>query len=169
MAGATLFFARLTFATLFVFRVQAGWETSPQDYAVQNDIERRQARCTGLVALGGDGATHTTSSGVLYTLYCGIVPLPVFYNARSGDASIVNCLSSCDIDPECGASYLINEICYYSEAPTSYEFADDPETILALRAASPNPYPDQSSSSSTETSTSTSSSVEVPPIYPVTT
>lgn len=120
--------------------------------------------CAGLATLGGDGATYVTSSGVAYQLYCGIVPLPIFYNARSGDASIINCLSSCDLDPECGAAYLINEICYYSETPESYQ-AGDPETILATRASSPDPYPDLSSSSSS----SSSSSVEIPPVYPVTT
>ena len=115
--------------------------------------------------------TYVTTSGVAYQLYCGIVPLPIFYNARSGDASIVNCLSSCDLDPDCGAAYLLNEICYYSETPQSYEAADDPETILAIRASSPDPYPDLSSSSSSESSTisSSSSSVEVPPIYADTT
>lgn len=120
--------------------------------------------CAGLVALGGDGATYVTTNGIAYQLYCGVVPLPIFYNARSGDTSIINCLSSCDLDPECGAAYLINEICYYSETPESYQ-AGDPETILAIRASSPNPYPDLSSS----LSSSSSSSVEVPPIYPVTT
>jgi len=109
-----------------------------------------------------------TTDGVVYTLYCGIVPLPIFYVARSGDASIVNCLSSCDLDPDCAAAYLINEICYYSATPESYQTADDPETILAIRAAAPDPYPDlpSSSSSSSSTISSSSSSVEVPPIYP---
>lgn len=120
--------------------------------------------CAGLAALGGDGATYVTTNGIAYQLYCGIVPLPIFYNARSGDASIINCLSSCDLDPECGAAYFINEICYYSETPESYQ-AGDPETILAIRASSPDLYPDLSSSSSS----SSSSSVEVPPVYPVTT
>lgn len=106
MTCATLSLLLLSFATLFVFGVQAGIVILAQDYATQKEIERRQTTtgCAGLVALGGNGAVYTTSSGVLYTLYCGILPLPVFYNARSGDASIVNCLSSCDIDPECGAS-----------------------------------------------------------------
>lgn len=109
-----------------------------------------------------------TTDGVAYQLYCGIVPLPIFYSARSGDSSIVNCLSSCDLDPDCGAAYLLNEICYYSETPQSYQQADDPETILAIRASSPDPYPDLSSSSSSSSSTivSSSSSTEVPPIYP---
>lgn len=107
-----------------------------------------------------------TADGIAYQLYCGIVPLPIFYNARSGDASIVNCLSSCDLDPGCGAAYLLDEICYYSETPQSYEAADDPETILAIRASSPDPYPDVSLSSSSESSTLSSSSTEVPPIYP---
>jgi hypothetical protein len=108
-----------------------------------------------------------TLDRIAYQLYCGIVPLPIFYNARSGDASIVNCLSSCDLDPECGAAHLLNEICYYSETPQSYQQADDPETILAIRASSPDPYPDLSLSSSSSSSTvSSSSSTEVPPIYP---
>ena len=93
--------------------------------------------CAGLAALGGDGATYVTADGIAYQLYCGIVPLPIFYNASSGDTSIVNCLSSCDLDPDCGAAYLLNEICYYSETPESYQAADDPETILAIRAGSP--------------------------------
>lgn len=122
--------------------------------------------CAGLAALGGDGATYVTADGIAYQLYCGIIPLPVFYNARSGDASIVNCLSSCDLDPDCGAAYLLNEICYYSETPESYQAADDPETILAIRASSPDPYPDLLSFSSSESSTVSSSSTEVPPIYP---
>jgi len=126
------------------------------------------AGCSGLAALGGDRATYVTSNGVAYQLYCGIVPLPIFYDARAGDADIVNCLSDCDLDPDCGASYLINEICYYSENPESYEQSDDPEAVLALRAASPDPYPDLSSSSGSDSSTTSfsSSSVEVPPIYP---
>lgn len=126
--------------------------------------------CAGLAALGGDGATYTTAKGVVYTFYCGIVPLPIFYSARSGDADIANCLSTCDFDPQCGATYLINEICYYSETPESYE-SGDPEMVLAIRVSAPNPYPDLSSSSSSESSTisTSSSSVEVPPIYPITT
>jgi len=122
--------------------------------------------CAGLAALGGDGATYVTADGIAYQLYCGIIPLPIFYNARSGDASIVNCLSSCDLDPDCGAAYLLNEICYYSETPESYQAADDPEAILAIRAGSPYPYQSLSSSSSSESSTISSSSMEVPPIYP---
>jgi hypothetical protein len=184
MAGATLFFSWLAFATLFILRAQAEREVLAPDYSTPNDFAKWQASadqatittlasssptgCAGLVSYGGDGATYTTTSGILYTLYCGLVPLPIFYDARSGDADIVNCLSSCDIDPECGAAYLIQQVCYYSESPTSYETGDDPDTVLAVRAASPDPYPDLSSSSSVETSTATSSSVEVPPIYPVT-
>jgi hypothetical protein len=182
MAGATLFFAWLAFATLFILRAQAEWEALAPDYSAPKDFARRQTPvdqvttttlaspsptgCAGLMSYGGNGATYTTTSGILYTLYCGLVPLPIFYDARSGDADIVNCLSSCDIYPECGAAYLIQQVCYYSESPTSYETGDDPDTVLAVRAASPDPYPDLSSSSSVETSTATSSSVEVPPIYP---
>ena len=120
------------------------------------------------MAFGGDGATYTTNNSVVYQLYCGIVPLPIFYDARAGDASIADCLPDCDSDPDCGASYVINEICYYSETPDSYEQSDYPEAVLALRAASPDPYPDLSSSSSSDSSviSSSSSSVEVPPIYP---
>jgi hypothetical protein len=183
MAGAILF-TWLAFATLFILLAQAEWDVLAPDYSATKGFARRQAPadqattttsaspsptgCAGLAAYGGDGATYTTTSGILYTLYCGLVPLPIFYDARSGDADIVNCLSSCDIDPECGAAYLIQQVCYYSESPTSYETGDDPETVLAVRAASPDPYPDLSSSSSIETSIATSSSVEVPPIYPVT-
>jgi len=70
------------------------------------------------------------------------------------------------LDPDCGAAYLLNEICYYSETPESYQAADDPEAILAIRAGSPYPYQSLSSSSSSESSTVSSSSMEVPPIYP---
>ena len=120
------------------------------------------------MAFGGIGATYVTNNSMPYQLYCGIVPLPIFYDARAGDSSIADCLQDCDADPDCGASYLINEICYYSETPESYEQSDDPEVVLALRATSPNPYPDLSSSSSSGISTvsSSSSSIEVPPIYP---
>jgi hypothetical protein len=124
--------------------------------------------CAGVAAFGGEGATYNTNNSVAYQLYCGIVPLPIFYNARSGDASIADCLPDCDSDPDCGASYLINEICYYSETPDSYEQSDDPEVVLAIRATSPDSYPDLPSSSSSDSSitSSSSSSVEVPPIYP---
>jgi hypothetical protein len=184
MAGATLFSAWLAFATLFILRAQAEWDVLAPDYDAWKELARRQAPadqattttsvspypsstgCAGLASYGGNGATYTTTSGVLYTLYCGLVPLPIFYDARAGDADIVDCLSSCDIDPDCGAAYLIQQVCYYSETPTSLETGDDPETVLAVRAASPDPYPDLSSSSSIDPSTATSSSVEVPPIYP---
>jgi hypothetical protein len=131
MAGATLFSAWLAFAILFILRAQAEWDVLAPDYGVPKDLAIRQAPadqattttsisnteslqpspsstgCAGLVAYGGNGTTYTTTSGVLYTLYCGPVPLPISYDARSGDADIVNCLSSCDIDPDCGAAYLI--------------------------------------------------------------
>jgi hypothetical protein len=89
--------------------------------------------------------------------------LPIFYNAREGDASVINCLADCDVDPECAASYLVYETCYYNYQPTSYETSDDPEAVLAVRAAAPDPYPDENTTSSN--TISSSSGIEVPPIY----
>jgi hypothetical protein len=115
--------------------------------------------CAGLTTFGGDGALYTTPNGVVYTLYCGISSTPTFYGVKDGDAtSILECLADCDVDPECGAAYLSNAICYYSEQPTSTGPADDSNAILAVRAAQ-NPYPDGTTTSSSTVSSSSSSEV----------
>jgi len=98
--------------------------------------------CAGLASLGGNGATYITPRGVTYTLYCGILPLPIFYDARQGDDNIVNCLADCDAEPLCAAAYVLYETCYYNEQPESYQASDDPEAVLAIRAVAPDPYPD---------------------------
>lgn len=95
----------------------------------------------------------------MYTLYCGIASVPIFYGVKEQDVTtITECLADCDVDPDCGAAFLVNAVCYYSEQPTSYGPTDDPEAILAVRAAAPDPYPD---------ATTSSTSSELPPIYEV--
>jgi hypothetical protein len=99
----------------------------------------------------------------VYTLYCGIASVPIFYGVREQDAtSLLDCLVDCDLDPDCGAAFLLNAVCYYSEQPTSYGATDDPEAVLAVRAA-PASYPDAMTTSSSTIASSSSS--EVPPIY----
>jgi hypothetical protein len=91
----------------------------------------------------------------VYTLYCGIASVPTFYGVREEDAtSILDCLADCDLDPDCGAAFLLYEICRYSEQPTSYGASDYSEAVLAVRAAAP-----------VSTTVSSSSSSDVPPIY----
>lgn len=98
--------------------------------------------CAGLASLGGNGAPYITPNGVTYTFYCGLLPLPLSFDNRYEDGSIVDCLSDCDANPLCLAAYLINESCFYSEEIDSYEASDDPEAVLAIRNAAPEPYPD---------------------------
>jgi hypothetical protein len=113
--------------------------------------------CAGLATFGGNGAPYTTPNGIFYTLYCGISSTPTFYGIRDGDAtSILVCLADCDVDTKCGAAFLLDAKCYYSEKPTDYEVADDPEAILAVRAAQ-NQYPDETTTLSSTVSSSSSS------------
>jgi hypothetical protein len=111
------------------------------------------------MTLGGDGASYATPNGIAYTLYCGISSTPTPYGDREGNATfILECLADCDVDTKCEAAFLLNAKCYYSEKPTDYGVADDPEAILAVRA-SPNPYLDETTTSSSTVSSSSSSEV----------
>lgn len=96
----------------------------------------------------------------MYTLYCSIASLPIFYGVKEEDVtSILECLADCDADPDCGASLLVGATCYYSETPTSYGPTDDPEEVLAVKAGAPDPYLDGTTSSSSTISSSSSSEV----------